>query len=785
MTPTTTPTTKPTRTDQKPGLSVVSTSPPRVDGVEKVTGSAKYAADYRMPNMLYGKIKRSPYPHARLVRIDASKALAMKGVKAVLSHENVPRVKHAGAPAPRVGTLVADQYIFDDKARFVGDGVAAVAAVSEEIAEEALDLIEIEYEQLPAVYDMHEAMKPDAPSIHGTEKNLAGPPFRIERGDVAKGFEEADYIFENTYRTGRPVPCYMEPNACLCHFDSSGKLTIYSATQCAFMVRGILSEVLDIPAHDIRVIVEHMGGGFGAKQDLYQHEFICALLAKETGRPVRMEYTRKETFLGGKTRHPCDVYLKQGVKKDGTITAREVHFISNTGGYASHGLGITAVGCLDIQSLYRCGDNMKIEGISVYTNCPIAGAYRGFGAVQAFFALDTQLDEIAQALGMDPLDIRLKNAVGHGDMSPSEHAIHGDGFEAALRKGAEAFGWAERKKRGQPDNPYIRRGWGIGTEMHSSGAYPDIKEQSNAVIKVNEDGTLNLLVGMADLGTGTQTMVAQIAAEALGVALKEIRVISGDTDTVPFDIGAYASRTTYIGGGAVLKAANDLRDQILKLAAEKYETPVDGLVIRDGTITSTSDDSVRTTIKDLVRGEGGVPQRSLIAHATHEPHVAYSFAAHFVEVDVDIETGQVEVKDVVAAHEIGRAINPVAVEGQIQGGLQQGIGHSLTEDLVVDPKTGRTLNAGFVDYKMPLSVDMPKIKVLVLEDAPDPEGPYGAKGIGEDPIIPIAPAIGNAIYDAIGVRLRAFPFTPERVLKGLAEQGASAKAAGASQKAIA
>ncbi len=751
------------------GLSVVHTSPPRVDGLEKVTGSALYAADYSFPGMLYGKILRSKHAHARIVHIDKSKALALEGVKAVITHADAPKELHAGSPAPRVGQMVADQYVLAEKARYFGDGIAAVAAVSEEILEEALHLIEVEYEPLPAVFDMVEAMKPDAPSIHGTERNLVGPPFIIERGDVEEGFAQAETIFEGHYETGRPVPCYMEPNACVCRWDRGGKLTIWSSTQCAFMVRGILSQVLGIPAHDVRVIVEHMGGGFGAKQDLYQHEFVCAILARETRRPVKMEYSRKESFLGGRSRHPIKITLKQGLGKDGLLTAREVRLVSNTGGYASHGLGITAVGCLDIASLYRCEKNLKIEGISVYTNNPIAGAYRGFGAVQAFFALETQIDEMAVASGVDPLDFRLKNIVGDGDLSPSEHHILGDGLAVCLRRGAEEMGWYERKKMGRNNSSPLKRGWGVGTEMHSSGAYPDIEEQSNAIIRMNEDGTVNLIIGMADLGTGTRTMAAQIAAEVLGISLGEIRVIDGDTDVTPFDIGAYASRTTYVGGGAVLKAANHLKKQLLELASERLECPLEDLSLIEGRVFAKNAPNEGIAVRDLVSGEGGRPPRTLIGQGNNEPTVAYSFGAHFAEVEVDTEIGQIKVLQVIAVHEIGRAINPVAVAGQIEGGIQQGIGHALTEDFIIDKKTGRPLNPSFVDYKMPLALDMPKIKTIILEEFPDPSGPFGAKGIGEDPIIPIGPAIGNAVYEATGVRMRELPITPEKFLKAFAE----------------
>ncbi len=747
-------------------MTLLGTSPKKVDGIDKVTGQGKYAADILLPGMLYGKIKRSPHPHANVVRVETARALELPGVKAVLTVDNVPRILHAGAPPPRISSVWPDQYIFDHKVRFVGDGVAAVAATREDIAEEALELIEVEYELLPAVFEAEAAMALEAPSPHGTERNLVIPPVLVERGDVARGFAEADYIFEGVYRTGRPSPAYMEPNACVCHFDRDGRLTIWSSTQCAFMVRGILSEVLGLPVHQIRVIVEHMGGGFGGKQDLYQHEFVCALLAQRTGRPVKMEYSRREAFLGGRTRHPVTVYLKQGVKKDGTITAREARYVANTGAYASHGPGVTRVGCGAFTSLYRC-ENVRAEGLVVYTNTPIAGAFRGYGVVQAYFALDSQMDEIAAALGLDPLEIRLKNAVREGDIAPSGHPVIGHGLQACLERGARESGWSERRR---PAGEKLRRGWGVGTEMHGSSAYPAIKEQSNAIVKMNEDGSIHLLVGTADLGTGASTTLAQIAAEELGLRLEDVHVITGDTDVTPFDIGAYASRTTFIGGGAVKRAAGEVKRQLLALAAEKLEVSPEDLVVRDGKIWVKGVPENSTAIGDVVKGEGGVTPRHLVGQATYEASKAYSFAAHFVEVEVDTETGQVKVLQVIAVHEVGKAIHPIGIEGQIEGGLQQGIGHSLSEDLVIDPATGRTLNASFVDYKMPLAMDMPKIKPIILEEAPDPQGPFGAKGVGEDPIIAIGPAIANAVYEAIGVRIRELPITPEKVLQALREK---------------
>jgi xanthine dehydrogenase molybdenum-binding subunit len=746
-------------------MSVVGNPVRRSDMRAKVTGAAQYAGDVKLPGMLHAKIKRSTVAHARIKRIDASQAKALAGVKAVLTHHDVPRVLHFGSPHPRSASLAKDQYILEDKVRYWGEGVAAVAATSEEIAEEALELIEVEYEPLPAAITLDEALAPGAPRIHETEKNLVMPPVLVERGDIARGFAQAELVVEGVYEMGRPTPAYMEPNACLCQFDADGKLTVWISTQTAFMVRGILAEVLGLPLNKVRVLCDHMGGGFGAKQDLFQTEFLCALLAKETRRPVRLEFTRKETFLGGRSRHPCRVWLKQGFRKDGTLVARQAKAVYNSGAYGSHGPGVTSVGTFALTSLYRC-ENVRLEGECIYTNAPIAGAYRGYGVTQTYYALDIQMDEAAERLGMDPAALKLKNAVREGDLSPSGHPIVGHGLEDCLKHGIQLVSWKEIRNR-KKETGTLRRGWGMGCEMHGSSAYPGIKEQGNAIVKLNEDGTATLFTGTAGLGTGAHTALGQIVAEELGVAFEQVSVVHGDTDIVPWDIGAFASHTTYMGGKAAQLAAAEAKKQLLERAGDRLETAASDLEIKDGVISIRGVPGKRITVKEAMAPTRGLPSPHIVATGTYTPTKSYSFAAHFVEVQVDTETGQVEVLQVIPVHELGRIIHPVAAAGQIEGGIQQGIGHTLTEDYVIDEKTGRSLNPSFVDYKMPLSMDMPPIKTVMLETAPDPGGPFGAKGVGEDPIIAIGPAIANAVYDAIGVRFRHYPITPEQVLEKL------------------
>lgn len=744
-------------------LATVGQRVPKVDGVDKATGAAQYIVDIRRPRMLHGRLLRSPHAHAHIHNIDVSRAQALRGVRAVLTYRDVPAILHAGQPQPRAGSCARDQHILEDRVRFVGDGVAAVAADHPDILEEALSLIQVDYEPLRAVFDPLEAMQPDAPSLHGTERNLVFPPFIVLQGDVERGFAEADFIFEDRYETSRHMPAYMEPDVCVCEFDQSGRLTVWISTQAPFMVRGSLSEVLSIPMSQIRVICEHMGGGFGAKQDLYQHPYLCALLAQRTGRAVKMEYTREETFTAGRSRHPVIVELRQGVKKDGRLTARQARYIANSGAYGSHGAGVTRVGTNSLASLHKC-TNVHVEGLCVYTNSPIAGAFRGYGAPQAYFALESQMDQIAAHLGLDPIELRLRNTMQPGDRGPSGTPFTHVMLPACLKRGAELFGWEEKRRAPAMAGP-IKRGVGVACQLHSATSHPAVKEAAGALININEDGTVHLLIGAADLGTGAKTVLAQIAAETLGIEVNQIRVIAGDTDVTPYDIGAYASRTTFIAGGAVQRAAEDARQQLLNFAANELHLDSHDLQINNGNIASLTDSNRCISIKELVASSGGRAARSIIGRGTFAPRNDYSFAAQFAEVTVDTETGQVQVTQMVAVHDVGRAINPTTAEGQIEGALQQGIGYALLEDLLVDNVNGRTRNANFVDYKTMTALDMPQIHVELLASEDD-LGPFGAKGLAEDGICPTAPAIANAIYHATGIRLKQLPITAESLIEG-------------------
>jgi xanthine dehydrogenase molybdenum-binding subunit len=745
---------------------------PRVDAREKATGTAKFTVDIKLHEMLYAKILRSPHAHARIVQIDTSKAEKLPGVKAVLTHKEarIPFLEWLGMPT--------DEYVLDDSVRYVGDKVAAVAAVSEEVAEEALKLLNVEYEVLPAVFDQEEAMKPGAPKIHPeipeAENNVSFPnqPILIEVGDIEKGFKEADYIFENTYKTSRQCHCSLEPHVCVASWDNSGKLTFWSSEQTAFFVRERLANALGIPLNKVRVIVPHVGGGFGSKYG-YAEEVICALLAKKTCRPVKLECTREEEFATTRTRHPWSIKIKTGVKKDGTFTARYMRAVINTGAYGWHGAGTLMWGGSWFVSLYRC-PNIRFEGYPVYTNSPVAGAFRGYGNPQANFAMECQIDEIAERLGMDPLELRLKNHIRTGDVNPAnQFTVTSCGLDECMRKGAERIGWNRRQKKPRAVGGIKKRGIGMACMIHgmSSKSLGEDGDIGSAIVKINTDGTAHLLLGIPDIGQGSNTVLAQIAAEELGVRLEDISVTTADTDTTTWNWIALGSRTTVIVGNAVKAAMADAKMQLFEKAAEILQTNVENLVAKDRKIyIRGAPDKGRSIAEVALAVKNVFPFKVVVGRASYEPPTHLPpFAAQFAEVEVDTETGKVDVLKIVAAHDVGKAINPDAVEGQIEGGLQQSIGYTFTEDMVLDEVTGKPLNPGFRDYKILKAVDMPDIDIILVEPV-DPEGPFGAKGVGEVSHVPTAAAIANAIYNATGVRIKELPITPEKILKGLREK---------------
>jgi xanthine dehydrogenase molybdenum-binding subunit len=763
-------------------FSAVGQSMPQLNTLVKVTGKAKYTADLNMSGMLYAKVLRSPLPHARILNIDTTRAERLPGVKAVICHKNVPRVAYNSYYREPIDEerLPADEYIFDQKVRYVGDKVAAVAATSLDIAEEALEQIDVEYEELPFVIDPVEALHPDAPQIHDVKNNVV-KEVEWHLGNIDEGFAEADYIFENRYRTQMQQHAPLEPHCYIAEFDITGRLHIISSTQGTFNVRVLLGKILKMPLNKIRVTRTHIGGGFGGKNDLFD-EILCALLAMKTERPVRLVNTREEEFTSTRVRHCHFIDLRYGVKKDGTFVAREMKALLNTGAYAAAGGKVTLTTGHRWIMLYRT-PHVRYEGKCVYCNTPVAAAMRGFGTPQQSFATESMIDEIAEKLDIDPVEIRLKNHRRLGEFDPiSKITLGSVGIPDCLTRGAEAIAWAEKRKAVKAHGRY-RRGVGVALGTHNTGVKPFVNELSSAFVKVNEDGSINLLTGVVDLGQGSDTVLAQIVAEVLGVHVEDVSLVDpGDTESTPYDMGTHSSRQTYLGGMAVKMAAEEARTQLLEKAAELLEARPEDLEMKDRKIFVKGSPSKNVSLADVSVGLiHGQVTRQVMGRGSFSPVTnAPPFEVHFAEVEVDTETGAVKVTKFVAAHDLGKIINPLLSEGQVQGGVHMGIGYTFWEGLQIDPQTGRCLNADFRDYKVTSSVDMPPLDVILVESQ-EPTGPFGAKGLGEPAMVPTAPAIANAIYDAIGVRFRQLPITRERVFQAIQKQRVQRSAANPSK----
>lgn len=758
-------------------LSIVGQSVPKVDVTEKTTGAAEYTGDISLKGKLVGKVLRSPHAHARILKIDDARARRLRGVKAVVTFADCPSVRwtSVGLPPSKITALTKDQFILTDRARHVGDAVAAVAAVDEDTACEAIDLISVEYEPLPAVFDPRAAMADDAPIIHRGKSNVMR--FSERRvGSVEDGFKEADYVFEDTYVTPRSFQCSLEPcGVSLAAVDASGRLTVWTSTQMPHIVRAIIAEAVDLPAGRIRVIKPYVGGAFGSRLGVV-NEPICALLAQVSRKPVMLSYSREETFLATECRHPIVMELKTGVKKDGTLTACRMRALIDGGAYATHTPTFVETFASGFMSRYKC-PNTWSEVHGVYTNTPPCGAYRGYGNPQFVFATESQIDDIARTLNVDPLEMRLKNHRCKGDPYGSyAWPIESCGLEEAIERGAASIGWKQKRSERETLGQAKRRGIGMAFAMHSSGARPGLQEVSSAIIKLNEDGTANLIYSNTDSGQGSATVLTQIAAEEMGLRFEDVIItVTADTDTMPFDIGSHASRQTYSAGNAVRLAAGNVKRQMLSLASEILEVAQECLEIKDGQITVSGCAERSLSVSQLAhRAHFGDRGHQIIGVASAEPPAnPRVYAAQFAEVEVDTETGVVSVARMVAAHDVGTAINPKAVEGQIEGAIQQGIGYALSEGYAIDRETGRPLHLNFRDYGMLTALDMPEVESIIVQ-APSQSGPFGAKSVGESGLVATAAAIGNAIYDAVGVRLKEIPFTPEVVLLALREKGGEA-----------
>jgi putative selenate reductase molybdopterin-binding subunit len=762
-------------------LSAVGRPEPKVDGVKLAAGRPVFTDDAPVEGMLYAALLTSPHAHARIKRIDTSRARALPGVHAVLTHEDIPRIKYASGGQSYPQPPPFDQAVLDNKVRHVGDRVAVVAAETPELALRALGLIEVEYEILPHVLDPLAAMADGAPAIHDEpdSEGIFDPARNIvhhieaEGGDPAQ-WERADHIFEGEYRTSQQQHCHLEPHTCITWWDEDGRLVVRSSTQVPFHVRRIVAQVTGLPVGRIRVIKPRIGGGFGNKQEVILED-LCAHLTIATGRPVRMMYTRYQEFTSSRSRHPQIMRYRIGVTDQMEVVATELRLIGDTGAYGTHGLTVQMVGGQKGLTLYNA-PYCKFVCDVVYTNKPTPGAFRGYGATQCFFGVETLMSEIAARMGWDVIEFKRRNWIKEGEELLMAKAlgegregfaqvIRSNGLAECVRVGVQATDWyAKRGRLNLGANGPIRRGIGMAVVLHGSGIAG--LDMGAATIKMNDDGSFNLHIGATDLGTGSDTILAQIAAEVLGVPVSDIIVYSSDTDFTPFDKGAYASSTTYISGGAVRKASLDVAAQIKAHAAAMLGVEqADDLELRDRRVIFPDGRSL-TLAQVALSSLHQHRQHQIIASASHmSTESPPPFAADFVELAVDTETGQVTVERVLMVVDAGRVVNPVTASGQVEGGLQQALGYALCEEMVYDER-GRLVNPRLGAYHVLKCNEMPKLEVIFVQ-TDEPSGPFGAKSIAEIPMDGIAPAIADAIHDATGVWLRHIPFTPERVWRAL------------------
>jgi CO/xanthine dehydrogenase Mo-binding subunit len=780
-------------------LVVVGKSVPRVDALEKVTGKARFTVDIKLPHMLYGKLLRSSYPHARIISIDSSKAEELPGVRAVVTGKDMPARRH--------GNFIFDQYLpARDVVRFVGEPVAAVAADSLDIAEEALDLIEVQYEELPAIFDAEDAMGTDPPVIiHPDLFNYErtsvltphlDPPrpnvfqhFKIRKGNVEKGFQEADLIMESRFSRPRVQHCQMEPHVAVAQVESDGGLTVWVSTQSIYRCKSELSRMFSITMSKIRVISHYVGGGFGGKGQV-RAEPYAVLLAMKTGKPVKVTFTREEVFIGTNTDSSSVVYIKDGVKKDGTLVAREMTIILTGGAYADYTPLVTRNCAFGAVGTYRI-PNFKLDSYGVYVNEPIGGAYRGLGSQHPEWAIECHMDMIAAKLGIDPVEIRKKNILREGDENVVGEITHSIGTRECLEKVAEFIEWG--KKPEEEGGPW-RKGKGIAVGNKYSMAPTAVV----AIVKVHEDGAVEVRHSAIEIGQGSDTVMAQIAAEELCVPIENVRVVNGDTAITPYDPGPSSSRCTYNTGNAVLLACQDVKRQIVEAAAERLKVPAKDLDFKEGKVF-VKGGAEAIAVSDLFRpfgawGRGFLEKGGELlgkatwmqSYAPEDPETGqiapdlarmgqrlvafYIHGAQASEVAVNVETGQVKILRMGGAFDMGQPINPKMCEGQMEGGQGQGIGGALYEELIM--KNGMVVNPTFVDYKIPTIMDVPVGEAVMSSIAPAPhkDGPFGAKGVGEGTLIPTAPAIANAIYNAVGVRIKDLPITREKMLVSLREE---------------
>jgi CO/xanthine dehydrogenase Mo-binding subunit len=716
----------------------------RVDGYDKVSGGTGYTFDIDLPHMAHARILRSPFPNAKIKDINTKKAEELDGVYYILTYKN----------APKIEWFYGTSFLFDPNVRYEGDEVACVAADSEDTAVKALKLIKVDYEELPFVVDAGKAMKSDAPKIYESG-NIQGEPERYERGDVEKGFKEADAVVEQTYSTQVVVHNPTEVHCSVVDW-SHGKLTIYDSTQGIFEVRDSVAKSLNVEQSDVRVIKKYMGGGFGSKLEAGKYTVMAALLSKKIGRPVKITLDRKEMNLAVGNRPDSFQKLKGGAKKDGSLTALTLYSYGSVGAYPD-----SAGTSWPLRTMYKC-PNIKTEEYNVFINAGRARPFRAPGHVQGIFALDSLIDDLADKIGMDPLDFRLKNIAEIDQVFNVPYTSKL--LKEAYLKGAEAINWHKKRKPAGSSKGNVKKGIGMASQIWWGGGGPP----AGTILKLNRDGSARIIAGTQDLGTGTYTFMAMVVAEILEIPFGKISVTLGDTSIAPYCGSSGGSTTASSVSPAVRDAAEKMKEKLLSAASAVWEVPQEQLVYSEGEIADIKDKTKHLTIPEII---GKMHERTLITEGAREEnpngYTTNTFGAQFAEVEVDAGTGKVRVLKVVAAHDIGRVLNKKTLENQFHGGIMQGLGYALMEDRVIDRNTGKVLTTDLHNYKMPTIADVPEIEVYIVSEGDSLLSNTGVKGVGEPAIIPTAGAIANAVYNALGVRIKSLPITPDKILKAL------------------
>jgi CO/xanthine dehydrogenase Mo-binding subunit len=754
---------------------LVGKSTPKIDGYEKVTGDVLYVEDVVLPGMLYGAILRSPHPHARIRNIDTTKAKELIGVRAVITANDTPKIKFSFNHHQSDNLALSDEYV-----RFIGDEVAAVAADTPELAEKALSLIEVDYEVLPAVFTTEDAVKEGSVLVHEDRPGNISHELHKAYGNVEEAFEKADFIYEDTFDTSKQAHCSLEKRACIVSFEQTGRLTIYSQTQTPHTLRKELAKIMDIDITNVRVIRMPIGGAFGNRLVMDMKEPIAAFLAKKTRRPVQIANTRQEEFMTARARFPYSFTLKTAVTKEGKILARHCTAIVDNGAYSDKGPNTMSY-CENVNACFYDIPNTKFDGYIIYTNKQYGTGFRGFGNPQVTFAIESQMDLIAERLNIDPAEFRLLNSHKRNDITSNGKVIDTDSMRDSLEAAIKKANWFEKRKEysKQPQNSTKRRGIGMACLLQSGGGSRGYGfNATDAFVKISEEGQVTIITCGVEMGQGPRTVMAQIAGEVLGVSLDNIHIIDNDTDIIPYDLGSWGSRTTFVNGIAVKDAAEKAKQELLEVAAKMFETDSKEITIVEGKVGPIHEFDKAVPIREVARyavykegklisGKGRFfdPDAPKFARGEGSHNFAnLVYGCQIAEVEVDTETGKVEVLKIVAAHDVGRAINPKGVEGQLEGGIVQGIGYALTEGIM--EQEGRTLNPSFLDYKILSSSDIPEMEIIIIEDLEN-DGPYGAKGVGEQGIVPTAAAIANAVHHATGARVSDLPIKPEKVLMAL------------------